>query len=93
MSGFSFTLDLTHGLDCSVCGQSLLHEAVCAGELVAVTFGFKQYAICCCCHQEVYRDDAKDRNYRARWRRWYRKLVKNGQVTCTGEDTKILKGE
>jgi hypothetical protein len=90
MIGLSHTCALRQRLECSVCQQTIEGEKVRSGEINGVLFGHAPYAICCCCHQEVHPDDAKDRNYRARWRRWYRKLVQDGQVTCTGEDTKIL---
>ncbi len=91
MIGFSCTFNLRQRMECSVCGQEITDEDVRSGELCGVVFGHAPYAICCCCHQEV--TETKDRNYRARWRRWYRRLVQDGQVTCTDEDTKILKGE
>jgi hypothetical protein len=72
--GFRQTFQQTQRLECSVCKQPFDDEHVRDSETCGVMFGYANYAICCCCRQEVTPDTAGSRLYRNRWRRWYRRL-------------------
>jgi hypothetical protein len=52
--------------ECRVCRQLIDPDD--RTEVQVALFGAARYGVCCCCRQEA--PDHKDKNYRARWRRW-----------------------
>lgn len=59
-------------LECRVCRQAIIDERVGGTAVDAAFYGFAAFAVCVCCKQEA--PDLHDRNYRARFRRYVRRL-------------------
>ena len=58
-------------LECSVCGNRISREDELHTSQMKKLFGALQYAVCCCCGQEVAKPWGAA--YKRRWGRWFRK--------------------
>jgi hypothetical protein len=65
-------LRLAQVLECRVCRQCLYDDTPSPLDFDVAFFGAAPYVVCACCHQIV--EDSHDKNYRARFRRYVKRL-------------------
>jgi len=70
--GYGYGLCAAAVLECAVCRQYVSSRRQTETAHAVALLGCAPYAGCPACRQEV--DDHKDRNYRARARRWNKKV-------------------
>lgn len=72
MMSMSMSCSLRQGLECRVCRQWLFDDAPSPLAFEVAFFGAAPYVVCACCRQVV--EESHDKNYRARFRRYVRRL-------------------
>lgn len=65
-------------LRCSVCRQAMNEEQARKDTIRAILFGNRNFAICCCCLQEVRCPE--DRFYQQRWLEWRADQIRHDET-------------
>lgn len=68
----SMSLRQVQARECRVCRQWLYDDAPSPMAFEVAFFGAAPYVVCTCCRQIV--EDSRDKNYRARFRRYIKRL-------------------